>query len=96
MSFNPTLTPTLSPSQGDVTPSSLVLGIGAGTFTIIVLSVALTAVWCISDGCGFNAKACSRCLSVLIYASVFLALVFAPRESKYESTQPETEVSDSI
>jgi uncharacterized membrane protein len=65
---------------------------GAGTFTIIVLSVALTIVWCISDGCGLKAKVCSRCSATLVYAAIFLALVFAPRESKYQSSLPETEV----
>ena len=93
MSAVPTQMPTVTPAQGDLTPSSLVMGMGVGTLTIIILSAALFVVWCISDGCGFNAKACSRCLSTLIYVSIFLALVFAPRESQYQSTLPETEVT---
>eukprot|EP01040_Poterioochromonas_malhamensis_P003647 gene3647-3897_t len=91
---SPSIMPTLAPTEADLTPSTLVVGMGVGTFTIIFLSVALAFVWCVSDGCGLNAKGFARCASTIVYAAVFLALVFAPRESKYQSTLPLTEVYD--
>lgn len=92
--FNPTILPTLSPTQADLTPSTLIVGLGTGTFTIIFISAALAIVYCVSEGCGLTSKVCSRCISTILYGCIFLALVFAPRESRYQSSQPVYEIYD--
>ena len=91
--FAPSLVPTYAPTLQDATPSSLVLGMGVGTFTIIVLSIALTIVWCLSMPCQLQSKLAWRAMSTTVFAVVFLILLFAPRESLYGNEGAEVEVS---
>lgn len=59
-----------------------------------MLTVILTSVWCLSDGCTIKPKFCSRFLSSILYAAVFITLVFAPREDKFVTIETRTEVYD--
>jgi hypothetical protein len=93
--FPPTISATASPTVIPITfsKSSLVMGIGAGTLTIIVLAVALAVVFCLSEGCERNDKTGSRVISSAIFGIIFLALIFAPRENQTIDTT--TTVTDS-
>jgi hypothetical protein len=86
---NPTLSPTFSPTFSDEIPSTLVLGVGAGTFTILFFSFFLAIVWLLSATCEFGNKIAWRITSMLIYMLVLFILVFSPRESKYADTSEE-------
>lgn len=96
--MQPTHSPTFAPTFSDEVPSTLVLGMGAGTFAIIVLSVALFVIWTLSMTCDLPIKIAWRSLSTILYAAVFLTLVFSPRESQHntidtDSTQVHTQYS---
>lgn len=88
---SPTLIPTSAPTLETALPSSLVLGMGVGTFTIVVLSVALAIVWLVSIGCDSPRKAAWRIFSTIIYGVIFMTLVFAPREPQYPSETVSTD-----
>ena len=80
----PTVSPTVLSTLPDDVPSTLVLGMGAGTFTIIVLSVALAVIWGFSVACELKKKIAFRSISTILYGVIFIILVFSPRESRYE------------
>ncbi|RYH13028.1 hypothetical protein EON65_36670 [archaeon] len=80
----PTVSPTFLSTIPDDVPSTLVLGMGAGTFTIIVLSVVLAVIWGFSIACELKKKIAFRSISTVLYGVVFIILVFSPRESRYE------------
>lgn len=90
----PTIAPTVLSTLPDDVPSTLVLGMGAGTFTIIVLSVVLSFIWGFSIACELKKKIAFRGISTLLYGVVFIILVFSPRESRFEENNEDlTKVS---
>eukprot|EP01039_Chlorochromonas_danica_P000312 gene312-334_t len=86
----PSFAPTFSPTYADNQPSSLILGIGPGTFAIIVLSVALAIIWGFSMTCDLPIQVACRGISTALYGAIFLILVFSPRESKYKQYEEST------
>ncbi len=94
--WNPSLQPTFVPTKADLMPSTLVLGMGVGTFTTIVMAVVLLFVFCLSGPCDVEKKLVWRILSVLVCTLVFLILLYAPREPLYETSEPLTTVSRRI
>ncbi len=94
--WNPSLQPTFVPTKADLMPSTLVLGMGVGTFTTIVMAVVLLFVFCLSGPCVVEKKLVWRIVSVLVCTLVFLILLYAPREPLYETSEPLTTVSRRI
>lgn len=82
--------PTMAPTLADAVPSNLVLGMGSGTFAILVLTIAVTIVWLLSMSCELKLKVAWRFISGALYVAVFLLLLFSPRESKYPSLDQST------
>lgn len=96
---SPTLSPTLTsistPStvSTSLNSSSLVLGMGVGTFLIIFFFVVLVFVFFLSFGCSSMQKFVWRSVSTIIFGIIFLCLALAPREDQYVIQSDELKVS---
>jgi 4-amino-4-deoxy-L-arabinose transferase-like glycosyltransferase len=76
-----------------MTPSTLVLGMGVGTFITIFFAVILLFIFCLSGPCDAERKIVWRSTSVVVFLAIFLGLLYAPREAMYAASEPQTEVS---
>ncbi len=76
--------------------SSRIYGIGYGTFTTLILFFFIVFVWLVSEPLRGCAKWSSRLLSVIVFAIVFLLMVFAERGQRYQGQGIVTQVSSSV
>ena len=87
-----TFSPTMAPTGLTPTPSTLVLGMGVGTFIVAFFAVVLAFVFCLSSPCDFERKLLWRIVSTIMFGIVFFVLLFAPRTDIYQSTETLTQV----
>jgi len=64
-----------------------VFGMGAGTFAIFVLFLALVTAWTLSIPCRQVPMLVTRWCSLLIFTIVSLLLIFADRETRYTNQE---------
>jgi lipid-A-disaccharide synthase-like uncharacterized protein len=74
-------------------PSTRVLGLGVGIFLIIFFSICFIVVFLISTPCSVRPKLFWRGFASVSLGMIILLLIYAPRESAYESTDIQIKVS---
>ena len=73
--------------------SSLVFGImGVGTFLLFFFFVVVVLIWIFSTPCGTKNKVLSRMISIIVFAIVFLVLIFADHQNPYAPSDNEIKV----
>ena len=72
---------------------ALVLGVGVGTFLVVLFFIALLAIWTLSVPCSANDKILARLISTVLIGIAIALLFAAPKESIVTVASQEEHVS---